>query len=82
MTQPNGYPEKWGVCIMCGAEQGQACTVISGSGEPGDRPGDARDYPHGNRTQPHQIGTEYDPARDGRGFVAIKDEPAQYGAAQ
>lgn len=33
-------------CPMCGATPGNACTVISGTGEPGDQPGDTRSEPH------------------------------------
>ncbi|MEO5664035.1 MAG: hypothetical protein ABIR39_12195 [Nocardioides sp.] len=77
MSTDTRYPAKYGACIMCGAKQGETCTVISGSGEPGDQPGDSRTYPHGNRTRPEQIGTIYDPARSGP-FVAVKDEPDHY----
>ena len=50
-------------CQMCGAAPGDPCTVVSGSGEPGDRPGDTRPEPHFYRSSPHK------PA------VLIPDEP-------
>ncbi len=33
-------------CTRCEAPAGEPCTVISGSGEPGDQPGDVRTEPH------------------------------------
>jgi len=53
--------EKW--CHMCGAAPGEPCKVVSGSGEQGDRPGDARPDTHWARTM------EEKPA------VLIPDEP-------
>lgn len=50
-------------CQMCGAAPGESCTVISGSGKPGDRPGDRRSEPHFYRSSPHKP------------VVLIPDEP-------
>lgn len=74
VERDNDYPIQWGACIMCGAEQGEPCVVISGTGEPGDEAGDHRRQPHANRTRPEQIGTAYDPSREGS-FIPVKDEP-------
>lgn len=65
------YPAGYGRCIMCGAGRNDFCTVISGSGVPGDKPGDLREVPHGQRSR---IG-ENEPSE---GFVAVKDEPNHY----
>lgn len=62
-------------CIMCGAKRNKPCVVISGSGQPGDSPGDLRSVPHGQRATAQEAGTVYDP---GDRFVAVKDEPNHY----
>lgn len=48
-----GDIRKW--CPMCGAAPGEPCTVISGSGEEGDRTGDVRPDPHFYRHNDHPI---------------------------
>lgn len=53
--------QKW--CGMCGAAPGDPCTVVSGSGRPGDRPGDVRPEPH------------FYSAGDTKPVVLWKDEP-------
>lgn len=50
---------------MCGAEPGASCTVISGFGVEGDRPGDERPTPHFYRS----------PTLKQRPAVLVKDEP-------
>lgn len=62
------YPGGYGRCVMCGADRNEACTVISGSGAPGDQHGDRRPHPHGARTL---IGSPLEPFA---GFVPVKDE--------
>lgn len=46
---------------MCGAAPGEDCQVVSGSGRPGDRPGDVRSEPHfyrGSDTKPAVLWSE------------------------
>lgn len=62
------YPDGYGRCVLCGAGRNEACTVISGSGVPGDQAGDRRPNPHGGRAL---IG---DPREPLEGFVPVKDE--------
>jgi len=50
-------------CQMCGAAPGEPCTVISGSGGDGDRPGDVRPDPHWHRSATERPG------------VLVPDEP-------
>ena len=74
------YPETYGRCIMCGADRGEPCTIISGGVlddyTPTDDPkwatGAPREYPHANRGP---IGHELEPPAR---FVAVKDEPNHY----
>lgn len=66
------YPEGLGRCVMCGADRKQPCTVISGSGEPGDQPGDRRPTPHSGRPP---IDSSLEPPE---GAMAVKDEPNHY----
>lgn len=61
-----------GRCVMCGAERDRPCTVISGSGEPGDQPGDVRSEPHAGRGP---IGSPGEPPE---GFVPVAKEPNHY----
>jgi hypothetical protein len=49
---------------MCGAAPGEPCRVISGSGEPGDMPGDVRPDPHFYRSS------------DTKPSVLVPDEPS------
>jgi hypothetical protein len=57
-----GEIRKW--CPMCGAAPGEACTVISGDPDAGEKPGDLRSEPHFYRHTDHPIP------------VLVKDEPA------
>lgn len=65
----------WPPCVMCGAKRNEPCTVISGSGEPGDSPGNVRYVHHAQRAKPEDTGTDRDPGDD---FIAVKDEPNHY----
>lgn len=71
----NTYPDQYPACVVCGADEGKHCTVISGTGVPGDVTGDPRQWPHYYRAKPGQPG----PAQP---FVAVKDEPNHYRSDQ
>ena len=67
------YPRQYPACIMCGAEAGHPCLVISTAHDEhyDQTAGDVRPYPHAMRSRPGTPG----PAEP---FVAVKDEPNHY----